>query len=192
MVGRMLDGCVDVVATAATFAGFAAYLYRSGYDPLYINAVGWAAGYSMKWHVHAYDHAKNLYLRNVLPPAKQSSALPTLDEIARERDRLAATGDWLGALILRGFSRFTQSQRVGWQVGRIGLGLRGTETAAERAVYREAFGGTMRWWTWNGLATHLMLLLVAAALHAHSSRCGAHRVVVHPGSDERHDVAPLE
>lgn len=162
MVGRMLDGTVDVVPVAATFVGFFAFMCRAGYDPIYLNVLGWSAGYSMKWHVHSYDHAKNVYLKNVLPPGQHSNPLPTLEEIAAERDRHLREGDWLGAMILRGFMRFTRSQRGGWQDGRVGLGLRGTQTNAERSLYRERFRGTMRLWTWNGLATHLALLVVAA------------------------------
>ncbi len=164
MVGRMLDGCIDVVPTAAAFVGFAAYLYRSGYPFWPLIAVGFAAGYSMKWHVHAYDHAKNLYLRNSLPSSAHANPLPSIEEILSERDRLARQGDWVGALILRGFAGFTQSQRRGWQERRIGLGVEGTRTPAERAVYRAEFGRTMRLWTWNGLGTHLCLLLAAACL----------------------------
>ena len=164
MVGRMLDGVIDVVPTAAVFTGFFIFLLRHGHGFLAMNAVGWSAGYSLKWHAHSYDHAKNIYLRNVLPPSGHKSALPTLDEIERERQRLLGEGDRLGALILRGFASFTQSQRKGWQEGRMGLGVAGTETAAERAAYREAFRGSMRLWVWNGLGTHLSLFLVAAAL----------------------------
>jgi hypothetical protein len=59
---------------------------------------------------------------------------------------------------------FTQSQRTGWQASRIGLGAPATNSPEERAAYREAFAGTMRLWTWNGLATHLTLFLAASAL----------------------------
>jgi phosphatidylglycerophosphate synthase len=162
MVGRMLDGVIDLIPTASVFTGFLVFLYRGGHGFLFLNALGWTSGYAMKWHVHAYDHAKNIYLRNVLPPSEQGNALPTLEEIERERQRLLDEGDRLGALILRGFAQFTQSQRTGWQEDRMGLRVRGTETPAERATYREAFAGSMKLWIWNGLGSHLVLLLVAS------------------------------
>jgi phosphatidylglycerophosphate synthase len=164
MVGRMLDGCVDVVPTAAVFLGFCVYLNRAGYDLLTLNAIGWSAGYSLKWHVHSYDHAKNVYLANVLPPAERSKALPTYAEIARERDLHLERGDWFGALVLRAFMSFTKTQRGGWQQERMGLGRPGARSDEERSLYREQFREVMRLWTWNGLATHLSLFLVAAAL----------------------------
>ena len=58
----------------------------------------------------------------------------------------------------------TRGQRGGWQDGRIGLGLPPAQTETERADYRERFHFTMRLWTWNGLASHLVLFLVAAAV----------------------------
>ncbi len=164
MVGRALDGYADAVATAAVFFGFAAFLYRAGHGFLYVNVMGWTAGYSMKWHVHSYDHAKNIYLHNVLPPEERAKSLPTLDEIADERDRHVRAGDRFGALILRGFGHLTRSQRTGWQEERMGLGLPGASTEIERIEYRNAFYETMRLWTWNGLASHLTVLLAAVAL----------------------------
>ena len=164
MVGRALDGYVDVLSAGSVFVGFAVFLYRAGYDPIYINLVGWSSGYSMKWHTHSYDHAKNIYLNNVLPPEQCKSALPTFEEIDAEREARLRAGDRFGALILRGFGHLTRSQRGGWQDTRIGLGLPRPRTEAERDRYRDMFYGVMRLWTWNGLATHLVLLLVATAL----------------------------
>lgn len=163
MMGRALDGYIDVIPTAAVFLGFAWFLYRTGYDPLFINALGWSAGYSMKWQVHSYDHAKNIFLHNTLPPEKRSQALPTREEIEAERQRHLARGDRFGALVVRGFGHLTESQRRGFQKQRLGLGLPGAETERERLLYRLAFQDTMRAWTWNGLATHLYLFLFAAA-----------------------------
>jgi phosphatidylserine synthase len=162
MVGRMLDGCVDVIPTGAVFVGFFIFMWRAGYDPIFLNVVGWAAGYCLKWHVHSYDHAKNLYLANVLPPSERSKPLPTYDEIRRERDAHRARGDEFGALILSGFLRFTRAQRTGFQATRIGLGLPAPATGAERAHYRDQFRKTMRLWSYNGLAIHLTFLLIAA------------------------------
>jgi hypothetical protein len=162
MMGRALDGYVDVIPTASMFLGSAWFLYRAGYHPILINVIGWSAGYSMKWHTHSYDHAKNIFLHNTLPPAKRAQALPTQEEIEAERQRHLARGDRFGALIVRGFGHLTASQRRGFQKQRIGLGLPGTETDRERLLYRLAFQDTMRIWTWNGLASHLYLLLAAS------------------------------
>jgi len=154
---------VDVIPTAAIFLGSAWFLYRAGYDPIFINVVGWSAGYSMKWHVHSYDHAKNLYLQNALPPDQSVGALPTMEEIAEEREARLRAGDRFGALILKGFALVTVGQRQGWQKGRLGLGVAGAATEDERAAYRDEFRSTMRLWTWNGLGTHLAILLAGTA-----------------------------
>lgn len=161
MMGRALDGYVDVLPVASTFLGMAWYFYRAGYDPIYINLVGWSAGYSMKWQTHSYDHAKNIFLHNTLPAEKRGQALPTQEEIEEERQRHLARGDKVGALIVRGFGHLTKSQRRGFQKQRLGVGLPGTETDRERFQYRLAFQDTMRVWTWNGLASHLYLLVLA-------------------------------
>ncbi len=171
MVGRALDGYVDVVSTAAVFIGFAFFLWRAGFPGIWIHALGWSAGLSMKWHVHGYDHAKNIYLGNVLPLEERSKNLPTIEEILAEREEHRRRGEWFSALLLLGLADLTRSQRTGWQSERIGLGLPGMESDAQRAEYRELFQGTMRLWTWNGLATHLALFLVATAL-----------TLVHPGA----------
>lgn len=162
MFGRMLDGLVDVVPTAAVFMGLAWFMFKGGESWVVINVVGWAAGYSLKWHVHSYDHAKNLYLENVV--GERSGALPTLEQIEQERQRLADKGDRIGAIVVGAFAGFTRSQRRGFQQTRIGLGLPGTRTGAERSAYREAFRSTMRLWSWNGLGTHLWLLILAVVL----------------------------
>jgi len=161
MVGRALDGYVDVIPTASVFFGSAWLLYRAGYHPLYINALGWSAGYSMKWQVHSYDHAKNIYLGNVLGPDAHSNPLPSQKDIEEERQARLREGDRLGALILRGFAHLTDSQRRGWQKARMGLGRAAASTEAERSEYRKRFVTNMRLWTFNGLATHLTVLLMA-------------------------------
>ena len=160
MMGRALDGYVDVIPTASMFLGFAWFLFRAGYDWRLINLLGWSAGYSMKWQAHSYDHAKNIFLHNTLPPEKRAQALPTPEEIEQEWQRHLARGDWFGALIVRGFGHLTRSQRRGFQKQRMGLGLRGTETERERLLYRLAFNDTMRLWRWNGLASHLYVFLL--------------------------------
>lgn len=164
MLGRALDGYVDVLPTAAVFVGFAVFLYRSGYPGLYIQALGWTAGFSFKWQVHGYDHAKNVYLHNVLDPAARSGALPSIEDIQREREEYLARGDRFSALVLRGFMQFTESQRRGWQGDRMGVSRPAMRDDRERVLYRDRFLLVMRLWTFNGLATHLALFLVAAAL----------------------------
>lgn len=161
MVGRALDGYVDVIPTASVFFGFAVFLYRAGFHPLYINALGWSAGYSMKWQAHSYDHAKNIYLSNVLGPDAHSNPLPTRKDIEAERQARLREGDRVGALILRGFAHLTESQHRGWQKARMGLGRDRASTETERAEYRRLFRTNMRLWTFNGLASHLVLFLFA-------------------------------
>lgn len=182
MVGRMLDGTVDAVSVGAVFLGLAVFTVRAGFDPFLVYALGWGAGFSMKWHTHAYDHAKNVYLKNVLPAGDRSNPLPTFEEIARERDVHAAKGDWFGALVLAGFLAFTRSQRKGWQAERVGLGAPETQSEEERNAYRGLFRPAMRVWTWNGLATHLTLFLVATAVTPwfHGAALAAWLVIVGP------------
>ena len=164
MLGKTLDGLVDVAAVGAVFIGFAVFYYRAGYNFWLINAVGWSAGYSMKVHVHAYDHAKNIFLANTRPASERAAALPTLEEIAHERDRLRAQGDRFGAWVLPMLTNLTVSQRRGWQEGRIGLGTPGTRTDAERTLYWQRFAPMMQLWRWNGLGTHHVLLVGACFL----------------------------
>jgi hypothetical protein len=159
LVGRFLDGVVDVGPIGAIFLGFAILHYRFGYNFWLINVVGWAAGYSMKVHVHGYDHAKNLFLANTRPEDQRKSAMPTPAEIAAERDKLLAKGDRFGAWTLSGFITFTEAQRRGWQARRIGIGLAGARTDEQRAIYRDRFGPTMLLWRWNGLGTHHIFLV---------------------------------
>jgi hypothetical protein len=160
MMGRALDGYVDVISAGSAFVGFAVFLFRAGYDWRLINLLGWSAGYSMKWHTHSYDHAKNIFLHNTLPPEKRAQALPTQEEIEAERQRHLARGERFSALIVRGFGHLTKSQRRGFQKRRMGVGMPGTETDRERLLYRLAFNDTMKLWRWNGLAFHLYLFLV--------------------------------
>lgn len=162
MMGRALDGYVDVIPTASMFLGFAWFLFRAGYDWRLINLLGWSAGYSMKWQAHSYDHAKNIFLHNTLPPEKRAQSLPTQEEIEAERQRHLARGERFSALIVRGFGHLTKSQRRGFQKQRMGLGLPGTETERERLLYRLAFNDTMRIWRWNGLASHLYCFLLVS------------------------------
>jgi phosphatidylglycerophosphate synthase len=164
MVGRFLDGVVDVVSIGGAYVGFAIFLYRAGWNFWLINAVGWSSGYAMKVHVHGYDHAKNLFLANTRPAAERARAMPTVEEILRESEVLQAKGDAFGARVLRGFATFTNSQRQGWQVGRIGIGMQGSQDDRERALYRDRFARTMQLWTWDGLGLHLVLFVIAAGI----------------------------
>jgi hypothetical protein len=160
LVGRFLDGFIDAVVVGAWFIGFAVFLYRLGYNFWLINVIGWSAGYSVRWQVHFYDHAKNLYLANTRPEGERARSFPTIEEIAQLGDEMAARGDRFGAACMRGFIMFTEAQRKGWQLGRIGMGLPGTRTDPERELYRARFEGIMRLWVWNGLGFHLVLCVL--------------------------------
>jgi hypothetical protein len=164
LAGRALDGFVDVASVVAIFVGQFVWLHLAGYPPWLTLGLGWAAGLSLRWHAHRYDHVKNVYLHNVEgTKAGGASWLPSFEEIERERLEHAAAGRWFSALVLRGFAAFTRSQRSGIQ-GETGLDAPPARSDAERAAYRRCFSLYMRLWTFNGLGTHLFMLTVATAL----------------------------
>jgi hypothetical protein len=162
MIGTFLDGLVDAIVVGAWFVGYAVLLYRSGHNFWVINAIGWSAGYSVKWQVHGYDHAKNVFLANTRPEGERARSLPSREELARAADEYEAKGDRLGAFCMRGLISVTDAQRRGWQRERMGLEVAGTRTDQERELYRARFAPTMKLWTWNGLAAHLTMLIVAS------------------------------
>jgi hypothetical protein len=160
--GRALDGYVDVVSTGAVFWGMGIFMMRHGLNPAYVIPVGFVAGFSMKWQVHTYDHVKNIYLHNTVPrsEADRAPAFPTYEEITAERDEHLRSGRWFHALLCAGFIHLTRSQRKG-EVGRAGLDNPAMSTPGERALYRSTFRQHMRIWTFNGLGTHLFLVVIA-------------------------------
>lgn len=161
MLGRYLDGVVDVGAIGASFVGFAVLMYRAGHSFWLINAIGWSAGYSYKVQCHGYDHAKNLYLANTRPESERSKAMPSLEEIRAEVARLREKGERLSAWLLSGFVGFSDAQRSGWQSGRIGLGLQGPRDDQERAIYAERFLPTVKLWVWNGVGVRMVATVIA-------------------------------
>lgn len=161
--GRALDGYVDVVSVASIMFGQLAWLLERGVPFWLTQVVGWTAAYSFKWHAHSYDHVKNIYLYNVEGPKARDNAFPSLEEIDREREEHERAGRWFGALLCRGFRHFTLSQRKGLS-GVAGLDRPPMQTPEQRRLYRERFRSFMRLWTFNGMGTHMEILMVSCLL----------------------------
>ncbi len=162
--GRALDGYVDVVSVTAIMVGQLGWLLQTGHAPWLVWGMGWATAFSLRWHTHTYDHVKNVYLRNTeAPKGADIPSLPPLEDIERERLEHARAGRWFSALLCRGFSGFSKFQRKGMQ-RQAGNDRPGSETAEERLLYRQLFRRYMRAWSFNGLGTHLTLLLAGTVL----------------------------
>jgi phosphatidylglycerophosphate synthase len=166
--GRSLDGVVDAAATACVFWGLGIFMMRAGYHWAYVIPMGFAAGLSMRWHVHTYDHVKNMYLHNTTPRSEsdKAPAFPTYEEIEAERQEHLRAGRRAHAVLCTIFVAVTKSQRDGVE-GRAGLGAPAMQTDAQRELYRETFRGHMRAWTFNGLGTHLFLTILVMIATPH-------------------------
>lgn len=162
LAGRALDGFVDIVPIASVFVGYALFLDHYGFNPYYSWPVATAAGLSVRWHAETYDYAKCLYLANT-HPNPGGEAMPTLEEIEAERQRLIAEGNRGMAVFMWLFKAYTKAQRS-HKEGQAGLDAPSMATDAERALYRRIFGRSMRLWSWNGIGTHHLLLYGAALL----------------------------
>jgi hypothetical protein len=155
--GRALDGYVDVLATAAIFIGQFTFLLRHGQNFWLVWCLGWASGYAVKWHVHTYDHVKNVYLLNTEPPSKGADAYPSVEAIEKEVQEHLAAGRRFWALLARSFISFTLAQRKANDQKRDDFVAK---TDRERLVYRDVYRVYMRLWSFAGLGTHLFLLVL--------------------------------
>ncbi len=155
--GTYLDGMVDAVATTAIFVGHFAFMLRHDVGFWLAWCLGWLAGYAVKWHAHTYDHVKNVYLLNTEPPEKSAAAYPSMEMFDRERDEHLRHGRRASAFMTDGYRRFVIKQREKDKTRDPAVAT----TDAERALYRSIFRPYMRAWTFNGLGTHLFLLVLA-------------------------------
>ncbi|MCC6525071.1 MAG: CDP-alcohol phosphatidyltransferase family protein [Polyangiaceae bacterium] len=170
LLGRVLDGAVDVVTPLAVFHGLAVYLLGRGTSFALAWSLGWAAGASLLWHTTQYDVAKNAYLHHTRPDFDQGGpALVGGAEVATLRRELAASG-------ARGATALVGLFALWLELGRRG-GPRAPERQpptlacdAERAAYRRRFAGHMRATRWLGLGTHLALLTASAVAGAVDAR----------------------
>jgi hypothetical protein len=164
--GTYLDGMVDVVSTTSIFVGQFAFMLRHGVGFWLAWCVGWAAGAALKWHAHTYDHVKNVYLLNTEPPEKGARAYPSMEMFDRERDEHLRHGRRASAFMTDGYRRFVIKQRAAQQKGDPAVAT----NDAERALYRSIWKPYMRAWTFNGLGTHLFLLVLATLASSFAPR----------------------
>ncbi|MCA9516784.1 MAG: CDP-alcohol phosphatidyltransferase family protein [Myxococcales bacterium] len=162
LAGRALDGFIDIVPIASVFIGWALFLDHYGFNPYYSWPVATAAGLSVRWHAETYDYAKCLFLANT-HPNPGGEAMPSMEEIEAERQRLIREGNRGMAFFMLLFKAYTKAQRARKQ-GQAGLDEPGMANAEERSLYRRLFGRAMRLWSWNGIGTHNFLLYAAAIL----------------------------
>jgi hypothetical protein len=156
--GRALDGWVDVVSSGSIILGQFVYMARHDVGFWWPFVLGWATGYAVKWHVHYYDHVKNVYLLNTESEEAGADAYPSLEAIEGEAAEHRAAGRRLAALMARSFVSFTLAQR---KTARATAEERRAWSSGEQTLYRAVYRGTMRLWTFNGLGTHLFLLTLA-------------------------------
>lgn len=163
LVGRALDGSIDIVPVVSVFVGSALFLVHHGLSPTYVAPVALVAGYSWKRHAAGYDRAKQLYLANTRFDARRD-CLPTMEEIEAERQRLLAHGRIVLACAMTIFKVYTKAQQQDSTSGDFGLSRPLMQTDAQRALYRRMFARHMRWWSWNGIGTHHLVIYAAALL----------------------------
>ncbi|MFT7580255.1 MAG: phosphatidylglycerophosphate synthase [Myxococcota bacterium] len=158
LAGHALDGAVDAFPIAAMYIGTVIYCDSVGINPYYVWPLATAAGLSLRWHAETYDFAKGLYLANTAEG--QTEALPSLEAIEAERQRVLASGQRVMAFFLTLFAQYSKVQRKK-RKGQVGLDSPAMQTDEARAIYRRVFRRHMRWWSWNGIGIHHFLMVVA-------------------------------
>jgi phosphatidylglycerophosphate synthase len=164
LVGRALDGVVDVIAPICVFNALAVYLWSTGLPWYWAWGLGIVAGASHARHSVIYDHVKNIYLNNTQPEYKMGiSALASFAEIDREHAAYLARGERVNAWLVRAFRFYTEMQRNSMAEDREDTRPI-AETLAERESYRAMFQPLMRWATFLGIGTHMFLLVLGCLL----------------------------
>jgi phosphatidylglycerophosphate synthase len=160
VVGRALDGLVDVVAPLSIFVGMATVLHdQFGYSWLWLHGVGWSTGICLFWHVNQYDHAKNLFLHHSKPPTSRMGDAALLDraELEALRQDYLAKGERINAFLVSMLFVYFGAQGKRDDISPTARSW----SPEERQAYVERTAGHMRAWTWMGLGTHLFLLNLA-------------------------------
>lgn len=156
LVGRALDGCMDIAAPLSVFVGMGCYLLSVGYSFWPSWPIGLAAGASLAWHAAQYDGVKNVYLHCSRPDFSMGgSTLLTTEDIDAMRRRYQAAGDHCHALVMRVWSGWTRSQARAIQPW---LGCLTPRDDQEREIFVRLFRTDMRLWSWLGFGTHMILL----------------------------------
>ncbi len=171
VVGRILDGVVDIVAPASVFHGLAFYLLLVVASPpletwwarmLVIWPLGLGAAVSLAWHSAQYDGMKNIYLHCSRPDFKLGGAtLLTLEDLEGFKKTYQEKGDKWRVFLMNMWLGWTKSHE---KTIKPWLGEMAPRTPPERQLFRQVFRRYMRAWTWLGFGTHLFLLTVAAWL----------------------------
>ena len=161
VVGRAIDGMVDVVAPLSMFLGMAHVLHdQMGFTWLWIHLVGWPTGLCLFWHVNQYDHAKNLFLHHSKPPVKNlgDAAFLDMEEMRIIREKHRDAGERMQAFLVSALMFYMSLQGARSDVAPEAR----TWSDERRAEYRERTLSHMRGWTWMGLGTHLFVLNLGA------------------------------
>ncbi len=163
VLGRALDGTMDIVAPVAVFHGMAFYLLGSGFSAWLIWPIAGAAGLSLLWHAQQYDLGKNIYLHASRPDfSLGGDTLLTPENMREMKVELQERGETLSFWVIRLFLGWTETQAP-----QLRPWLQADHTAnsdAERALFRELFRPLMRMLTWLGFGTHLFVLTIGALL----------------------------
>jgi phosphatidylglycerophosphate synthase len=161
VVGRAIDGMIDVVAPFSMFLGMAHVLHdQMGFSWTWLHLVGWPTGISLFWHVNQYDHAKNLFLHHSKPPVNNlgDAAFLDMEELRSIRDKHRAEGAPMQAFLVAALMFY-----MGLQGARSDVAPEARSWSPERRKeYRDGTLNHMRRWTWMGLGTHLFVLNLGA------------------------------
>ena len=176
MIGRILDGTMDIVTPVFVFHGMAFYLLLAVPTPalesvtyrfLVIWGLGWPVGLSLSWHAAQYDGFKNIFLHCARPDFSLGGAtLITLEEIEAMYRDYQARGERFNAFMMSVWIYRTKQYEnltVPW------IGERQPRNEAERQVFLRTFQGPMRLFTWLGMGTHSFLLFMGCLLAPLSS-----------------------
>ena len=155
IVGRILDGTIDVATPTALFHGWAFYLLAQGYSFWFIWPLGWFCAYCLAWHSAQYDGIKNIYLHCARPDfSLGGTTLLTVEDIEGFKRDFTAKGQRFNVFLMNVWIRWTGSQRKAMAPW---LGERVPRTNAERDLFRTVFRGDMRAWSWLGFGTHMII-----------------------------------
>jgi len=159
VVGRILDGTVDIVAVFSILHGMGFYLLlREGFSFWLIWPIGIAMAWSLAYHSAQYDAMKNLYLHCSRPDFSIGGrTLLTEQDLKQYRAEFADKGERFNVFLMNVWIRWTATQRAALKPWTGSLSPR---NEAERQLYCELFNDNMTYWTWIGFGTHLFILTV--------------------------------
>lgn len=157
-MGRILDGLVDmlVLLPAWLILGFGVARH---YGSIWV-ALGLFAGITSWARIVIYDRIKSIYLAHTQPSAADGTE--TTEALEAELAELRAGG--LSFAYIGMFIYVRVLMRIENRFAPGSTHERATYSPEERQAFRERHRATMRWCSWMGLGTHMLLLYGAVIL----------------------------